>query len=119
MNLGHASLCLNVKDIQKAYEFYKSLGFKNYEIHLDQGWVILFYRDFYLGLFQGHIQENMINFRGGNIENLKKWLEKQEIQIEKVESINEDGSGSFFIRDPDGNLIYFDTSIEELEETIL
>jgi|ADurb_Total_1013_FD_contig_101_122265_length_953_multi_2_in_0_out_0_2 catechol 2,3-dioxygenase-like lactoylglutathione lyase family enzyme len=115
MNIGHASLCLNVQDIQQTFDFYTKLGFSVHEKHLEQGWVILYHRHFYLGLFQGHITENMINFRGGHIASLKEWMDKVGITIEKVESIHENGSGSFFIRDPDGNSIYFDTTPEELE----
>lgn len=116
MNIGHASLCLNVQDIHAAFEFYTHLGFLVHEEHLHQGWAILVHRQFYLGLFQGHISENMMNFRGGHIAHLKEWLESEAIPIEKIELVNADGSGSFFIRDPDGNSIYFDTTPEELEQ---
>jgi len=95
MNIGHASLCLNVRDIQQAFTFYTQLGFLVHEEHLKQGWAILHHRDFYLGLFQDHISENMINFRGGHIAKLKEWMENKGIAIEKVETIQQDGSGSF------------------------
>ena len=48
----------------------------------------------------------------------RKWLEEKNIKIESIESINEDGSGSFYIRDKDGNLIYMDTTLPELEEAV-
>ena len=115
MNIGNASLCLNVKDIQKACTFYLELGFELVEDHLVQGWAILKHRAFYLGLFQGHIKENLLNFRGGHIGELLKEFEVKRVAIEELEAVNPDGSGSFFIRDLDGNLIYFDTTIEELE----
>jgi len=116
MNIGGASLCLNVKNIKEAFEFYRLLGFEVEEEHLEENWAIISHRGFVVGLFQGIIQENMINFRGANIPALKRWLEEKKIKIENIESINEDGTGSFYIRDKDENLIYMDTTLGELEE---
>jgi len=117
MNIGGASLCLNVKNIKEAFDFYRLLGFEVEEEHLDENWAIISHRGFILGLFQGCIEENLINFRGANIPALKNWLEEKNIKIENIESINEDGTGSFYIRDKDGNLIYMDTTPGELEES--
>jgi catechol 2,3-dioxygenase-like lactoylglutathione lyase family enzyme len=118
MNIGGASLCLNVKNVKESFDFYMLLGFKVEEEHLDQNWAIISHRGFVIGLFQECIEENLINFRGGNIPALKKWLEEKNIKIESIESINEDGTGSFYIRDKDGNLIYMDTTLPELEDIV-
>ena len=116
MNLGRVELCLNVKDLTVSLEFYHKLGFVDLEIYPEEGWGILQYRDFVLGLYQGHIKENLLNFRGGNIYRLKDSIEKCGLQMEKWESVNEDGTGSIFMRDPDNNLLYLDTSPGELED---
>lgn len=115
MNLGVVSYCLNVQDLGKSLDFYRSLGFEDYSIHVDNNYAILKYRNSYLGLFEGHISENMINFRGGNIPGIHRMISELGIPT-TINQLNSDGSGDFFVYDPDGNCLYFDTTPEELEE---
>lgn len=110
-------MCLAVKDLSASLIFYHKLGYKDHCIHLEDKWAILTYRGGILGLYEGHIKENCFNFRGGNIEHLVKFLEDNNIEVESVPLLNKDGSGTAFLRDPDNNLIFFDTAKEELEET--
>ncbi len=116
MNLGRVELCLHVKELTTSLEFYHKLGFIDQEVYPEEGWGILHYRDFVLGLYQGYIEENLLNFRGGNIYRLQNWLKKTGLPIEKTEAVNEDGIGSIYMRDPDNNLLYLDTSPGELED---
>lgn len=115
MNIGHLELCLNVKDLQASLEFYHKLGYEDVGVYEKEKWAILQYRNNILGLYEGHIQENCLNFRGGNIKKLVEEFERKGIPFESVPVQNEDGSGSAFLRDPDGNLVFLDTAPEELE----
>jgi predicted lactoylglutathione lyase len=115
MNLGHIEYCLNVKNLEKSLAFYRSLGFEDEYIQMDRKYAILKYRNSILGLFQGHISENLINFRGGNVPEIHQFMINLEIPTEN-KVLNEDGSGEFLIHDPDGNGVYFDTSPKELEK---
>jgi len=116
MNIGYIELCLNVKDLQKSLDFYHKLGFEDVSVFLKEKWAILQYSENILGLFEGHIQENCLNFRGGNVKKLIEEFDHLGIPFESVPVLNDDGSGSAFLRDPDGNLLFFDTAPEELEE---
>jgi len=62
------------------------------------------------------MKESCLNFRGGNITKLIEEFDNLGIPFESVPVFNDDGSGSAFLRDPDGNLLFFDTAPEELEE---
>jgi lactoylglutathione lyase len=116
MNIGHLEICLNVKDLRRSLDFYHKIGYEDVSVFLKDKWAILRYRENILGLYEGHIQENCLNFRGGNITKLIEEFDNLGIPFESVPVFNDDGSGSAFLRDPDGNLLFFDTAPEELEE---
>jgi catechol 2,3-dioxygenase-like lactoylglutathione lyase family enzyme len=109
---GWAHSCLNVASIQASLEFYKGLGLKLIEDHQEQGWAILGLdqpRYFRLAMFQGHISTNLLNFRGADIHALADRLSRAGYALSKPARREEDGSDSFELLDPDGNVIYFNT----------
>ena len=71
-----------------------------------------------LCLYQGHIDDNLINFRGGDIEAIYENASKRGVKFTKPAHIEHDGSRSAETVDPDGNVIYFNTYKDERERYI-
>lgn len=108
-NLGIFSLSLNVKDIEKSYEFYKKLGFKSIDGAVDQKWLVLKNGTSKIGLFQGMFPNNMLTFSPNDARTLHKELKLQEIDINFSSGLDtKKGPASFSITDPDGNPILID-----------
>lgn len=115
-DLGEFFPCLNVQDLEQSIEFYQKLGFKMTGDHRKDNWAVLQHNNMALCLYQGHIVENLINFRGGNIEEIVKQASAQGLEFEKPAAQEGDGSWGAEIRDPDGNIIYFNTFPDEREQ---
>lgn len=81
--------------------------------NMDDGWVVINDGENELQLFQGHISSNTLNFRGGNVFAIAEALKKQGLEMESDAETESDGSDGAWIRDPDGNDIYFNTSPDE------
>ena len=123
MSIGHFSLSLTVKDINKSLEFYKKLGFSIFAGDKDQNWLIMKSVDVTIGLFQGMFDKNMLTFNPGwdsNSQNIENFKDVRVLQdelhkkgIDLIDSVDSDskGAGSFMIEDPDGNPILFDQHI--------
>ena len=118
MDLGEHYPCLNVQDLTRSIEFYQKLDFTIIEDHTSENWAVLQHNNMALCLFQGHIDENLINFRGGNIEAIHKEATSRGLKFTKPPSLEPDGSWSAEIRDPDGNVIYFNTFPDEREQYV-
>jgi catechol 2,3-dioxygenase-like lactoylglutathione lyase family enzyme len=113
LQLGRFDLCLDVTDVKKSAEFYKKLGLIEVEGNIEENWVVLSQGNLRLALYQGHIKEITLNFRGGNVQSITNDLKAKGIEFEKDVKIAEDGSVSAEIRDPDGYSIFFDTHPSE------
>ena len=118
MDLGEHYPCLNVQDLTRSIEFYQKLDFTIIEDHTSENWAVLQHNNMALCLFQGHIDENLINFRGGNIEAIHKEATSRGLKLTKPARLEPDGSWSAEIRDPDGNVIYFNTFPDEREKYV-
>ena len=70
-----------------------------------------------IGLYQGHIESNMLNFRGGDVRALFDRLSAKGLQFEGNVIEEDDGSVGATMRDPDGNVIYFNTYPDETMPT--
>lgn len=116
MTLGDHFLCLDVRDIHASIDFYRKLDFTVTDDHTDDGWAMLQHRGFVLCLFQGHIDRNLMNFRGGDIEEIAAVLKERGIELSKGPEVEKDGSWSAEVKDPDGNVIYFNTFPAEREK---
>jgi catechol 2,3-dioxygenase-like lactoylglutathione lyase family enzyme len=110
MVLGHAQLCLNVKNLKRSHSFYSKLGFRRIGGNPKHNYVILTNGAWQLGLFQGHIPKNLVNFRGGDVAKLCSALKKKGIKPRRDARAYEGGGVDALIDDPDGNTIYLDTT---------
>lgn len=116
MNLGKLDVCLKVNDISKSAEFYKKLGFTIETISVPHGWCQLSNQNSTLALYtENHIKENILNFRGGDVFKIAEALKNQGLSFETDAVKESDGSVGATLRDPDGNLIYFNTSPQEAQ----
>jgi catechol 2,3-dioxygenase-like lactoylglutathione lyase family enzyme len=114
INLGRFEICLNVANINKSIEFYKKLGLTEIGGDQSKGWSILKHSNFILGLFMGHIDNNLLHFRGEDIFQLEKELMRMGLTSKIKAHIEEcDNSPSMEFEDPDNNLIYFNTAEDE------
>jgi lactoylglutathione lyase len=110
---GKLSICLNVKDLEASCAFYAKLGFVQTGGKMDDGWAVISDGENELHLFQGHISSNTLNFRGGDVFARAEALKGQGLNMECDAVKESDGSDGAWIRDPDGNDIYFNTSPDE------
>jgi len=116
MDLGENFPCLNVKDLTASIDFYTKLDFKITEDHRDEKWCVMQHNNMALCLYQGHIEENLINFRGGDIEAIHKEATARGLEFEKPAVLHPDGGWSAEVRDPDGNSVFFNTYPGEREQ---
>lgn len=123
MKLGAFSISLSVRDIKGSQQFYESLGFEVFAGSTDQNYLIMKNGNALIGLFQGMFEGNMLTFNPGwdeNAHNLQTFDDVRDIQRQlKTRGIRPDpetdeqatGPGSFFITDPDGNVILIDQHV--------
>jgi predicted enzyme related to lactoylglutathione lyase len=116
MDLGEHFPCLNVADLERSIAFYEKLDFAMVEDHRPQGWAVLQHNNMVLCLYQGHIERNLINFRGGDIEQIHAEASARGLAFSKPAEHHGDGSWSAELRDPDGNVIFLNTFLDEREQ---
>lgn len=123
MYFGWPSLCLDVKDLDRATHFYQAIGMQLLPEASEPGLrTVLRTGGFRLGLFAG-IGGNCINFRGADVVAAHASLLEafptlvgQPATYVPSETHRADGPGtSWLTADPDGNGIFFDT-LEGVEE---
>src|SRR5688500_16883893 len=107
MFLGNFELCLNVADVRRSLEFYETLGFERVGGNIADGWAILENNNCRLGLYAGHIESNLLNFRGGDVFAICEELKSRGLAFSQDAYREPDGSAGAFLKDPDGNVVYF------------
>jgi catechol 2,3-dioxygenase-like lactoylglutathione lyase family enzyme len=115
MDPGWLDVCIRESNVSKSIAFYLELGFRAGEWNLDDGWSVLVEGDRRIGVFGPKYMSDSfsLNFRGGNIEAIAHGLTAAGVEFSSPPKIRENGGGSFDIRDPDGNLIFFDSCPNE------
>jgi catechol 2,3-dioxygenase-like lactoylglutathione lyase family enzyme len=108
-DIGQLDVCLAVADVVASMEFYRDLGFSQVGGEIGEGWTIMAHGAARLGLYEGHIGEMMLNFRGGDVFAIAESLEALGYALESAAVREPDGTDGATIRDPDGHLIYFNT----------
>lgn len=118
MDLGEFYPCFNVQNLERSIDFYLKLGFRIIEDHREENWAVLQHNNMALALYQGHIKENLINFRGGDIKAIAQEIAAQGLELTMPATNHPDGSWSAELRDPDGNSIFFNTYPAEREQYV-
>lgn len=112
-DLGALDVCLDVKSVRRSAVFYEKLGFAEVEGDGRKSWAVVVRGETRIGLFQGHIESNLLNFRGGDVEKIVAALRRRGLSPFRVRRVGGNGSGSALLKDPDGNVIFFDTTPSE------
>jgi hypothetical protein len=124
LRLGKFELCFDVPDINNTVEFYKKLGFYKTKGAIEYGTISLSNGHIQFTFFEENYIKNefgvnfLLNFRGGDVEKIYENLKGKNISFEMPPRSWEDGSIDAKLRDPAGNLIYFDTTPQEREENL-
>lgn len=115
MHLGRLDVCLRVASVEVSRSFYEKLGFQRVEGQDVEGWAVMVQGLARLGLFEAKYMSNSLslNFRGGHIEEIIQELSENGIELLNAPVFKERGAGSASFCDPDGNLIFLDSSTEE------
>ncbi len=112
MNLGAFSISLSVKDLQVSRDFYESLGFTVFGGDMQYNYLMMKNGDAIIGIFQDMFDDNILTFNPGwdqdgknvkefqDVRELHKHIKTQNIDTEQVNIENEEGPGSFVIKDP-------------------
>jgi catechol 2,3-dioxygenase-like lactoylglutathione lyase family enzyme len=123
MQLGNFCMCLAVKDIKVSLAFYEKLDFKQVGGKLEQNWVVLQNGTTKLGLFQGMLEKNTLNFNPGwdherktlkdfqDVREIQHVLKQRGIQLKTEADEKSDGPANFTLVDPDGNPILVDQAV--------
>ncbi|MCE5177019.1 MAG: VOC family protein [Caldisericales bacterium] len=111
--LGEFELSLKVKDLVKSIDFYHKLGFERVDGEPSKGWAVLRCGDLRLGLYQGHLEANLMSFLGGNVKSITQDLKSKKIEMFSDATQEKDGSMGAKLVDPDGNIIYFNSFTDE------
>lgn len=90
--------------------FYRKLDFRLIGGVEREGWVIMAYANLSLGLFEGYIKKNTLNFRGADVSKVARVLQSRGIKFKMAPRRAADGGESALTLDPDGNPIFFDTA---------
>jgi catechol 2,3-dioxygenase-like lactoylglutathione lyase family enzyme len=116
MFAGFFSYCLKTSNNKATRRFYEALGI---EItgNNDDSWVSMGTADSHIDLMT-FLEENWLNFRGANIFEMYERLQTAGLDLEgNPETYTSDEYGSpgahWRTRDPDGNVVYFDTTEAE------
>ena len=115
LDTGWLEVCLSVRNLPASIEFYEKLGFVNAGGELEEGWAVMENDSCRISLYQGHLEGNVLNFRGGNIQQIGDTLKARGLALKSEVESEPDGSLGCTIEDPDGNIIYFNTHPDELE----
>jgi predicted enzyme related to lactoylglutathione lyase len=119
-NLGWFTLCFDVEDMNKAFEFYKTIGFWKIGGGEESGYLTISNGGVRFTLFkEGYIQKefgisHLFNFRGGDVEKNFEELKSKEIEFTQDIGTWKDGSVDARFNDLDGNVFYLDTHPSEV-----
>jgi catechol 2,3-dioxygenase-like lactoylglutathione lyase family enzyme len=103
-------VCLAVRDLDRTRRFYERLGFLPVGGEPAEGWLVLAHQNLRLALFQGHIGETTLNLRGADVFALSRALEARGLTLASGPEVEADGSAGATLRDPEGRLVYLNTS---------
>jgi len=123
MKLGAFSVSLSVKDINVSKQFYENLGFQVFAGSIERNYLVMKNENSLIGLFKGMFEGNMLTFNPGwdenasklehfdDIREIQRELKEQSIKLDSEADENSSGPASFFLSDPDGNVILIDQHV--------
>ena len=106
--LGWLVPCLATQDIKALIAFYAKLDFVQYGGNVEEGWAMLRNRAIELHLFQGHVNRDTLNFRGGSPAAIRASMDKRGLVVDSTM-----GERSFTYLDPDGRPVFIDSGPDE------
>ena len=118
MFAGHFGYCLKTTDNKASVEFYEALGLPVVGNN-DDSWASIGTSDCHLDLMT-FLGENWLNFRGADVFKLFERMKTSGFKLEgeperySGEEFNSPPGAHWTTRDPDGNVVYFDTTDPEL-----
>ncbi|MHA2249893.1 MAG: VOC family protein [Candidatus Kariarchaeaceae archaeon] len=118
--LGWFTLCFDVKDMEKAFAFYQTIGFWKIGGGKERGYLTISNGGIRFTLFEeDYIQKefgvsHLLNFRGGDVEKNFQDLSTKGVEFKQEISIWKDGSIDARFMDLDGNVFYLDTHPTEV-----
>lgn len=119
MHSGWHSICLKTENMAQTRKFYEALGMQ--VTHDSEQWVQLTNGNMQLSLMT-FLEQNWINFRGGDVYEIAEQLRAQGFTFDEAPSdyskdeMGHDGQ-HWNVKDPEGNVVYFDTTVEEGEQS--
>ncbi len=120
MYLGWCDVCLQVRNVAVSRSFYEGLGFRRVEGDDAEGWAVLTNDEVRLGLYDSrHTDADglVLNFRGGDVFAIAEKLKARGYEFFDGPKRHESGGCSARLRDPDGNVLFFDTALGETKRT--
>ncbi len=113
---GFFSYCLKTTDTVAARDFYQSIGL-SVSGNNDENWVSMGTPDFHIDLMS-FLGENWLNFRGADVFELYRRLHANGFElVGEPSTYSEEETGvrgmHWQTKDPDGNVVYFDTTDPE------
>lgn len=107
--LGWMVPCLAVENLRASMDFYAALDLLPFGGKVDEKWIMLRNRAVEIHLFEGHIEKDVLNFRGGRLDRIRPALEGQGLTTREVSPL------SWEVLDPDGRPLFFDSGADEVE----
>ena len=121
MYVGSPSQCLRTKDLEASRRFYEALGME--VVNEVPGLRVVLRNGNFSVALMNFLDENCLNFRGADVFAVHDYLKEKIADLEgkperyKREQYDADADGEcWFTRDPDGNVIFFDTNRNEQGE---
>jgi catechol 2,3-dioxygenase-like lactoylglutathione lyase family enzyme len=109
--LGWLIPCLAVTDLKASLDWWAKLDLEMYGGNVEENWAMLRNRAVEIHLFQGHIEKDLLNFRGGDVAAIRAaFLERG------LTSKGEESFAKWTFADPDGREVFLDASPEEVAD---
>ncbi len=117
MRLGQFSVSITVKNIKKSREFYEKLGFRAFDDHEEENWIIMHNGETFIGLFQSMFTKNILTFNPADVRSIQQKLKDRGLTLDKEADETTTGPESIMLTDPDGNAILIDQHDENYRPT--
>lgn len=111
MELRRLDICLRANDLGASLRFYSALGFQLVEGSAEAEWIVLELGSTRIGLFGSRFMGGdrlSLNFRDGDVMQVASAVVQAGYAVPEPRVSS--GGRSIEVRDPDGNLLFFDSA---------